>query len=69
MQVHGGLTYASHEDNLWWLGFDCAHGCDDVVPGCVTLARLVFPGAEYRTLEYTCQETERLAEQLKALSP
>lgn len=40
-RVHYGLTYANHcadkichvveegeDDNVWWLGFDCAH-CDD----------------------------------------
>ena len=39
--VHGGLTYAGHcqgelchvqapgePSNVWWLGFDTAHGCD-----------------------------------------
>ena len=43
LDVHGGITYANHcaedagichkaepgePDNVWWLGFDCAHGGD-----------------------------------------
>lgn len=45
IDVHGGLTYASlcnenagichvpkpgEPDNVWWFGFDCAHGGDEV---------------------------------------
>lgn len=34
LEVHGGLTFSGeHNDsNLWWLGFDCAHG-GDLTPG------------------------------------
>lgn len=34
IEVHGGLTYAgfcNQSDNIWWLGFDCAH-CFDYIP-------------------------------------
>ena len=79
VEVHGGLTYAApcqedgpichvpqpgEPDDVWWLGFDCAH-FGDFSPG-------LFPGLiafgsefnEYRTLEYVREETEDLARQL-----
>lgn len=84
-QPHGGITYgdacAGHvchvpregeSDNVWWLGFDCAHS-GDLVPGLVAFSRRremtklrggpcsAFDGDVYRPLEYVKAECERLA--------
>lgn len=73
--VHGGLTYSEEcqravchvpapgePENLWWLGFDCAH-CDDL-----TAWHQASPGeqASYRDIPYVTSETKRLAEQVIA---
>lgn len=58
-------------DDVWWLGFDCAHG-GDLAPG--MRAALVaagsalsgYPGDTYRDIEYVRAETARLAQQLAA---
>ena len=83
-EVHGGPTYAApckgvichvpapgEPDNVWWIGFDCAHFMD-LAPGLEALRPKDFPprvrgaGYEdtYRTLEYVKAETEALAEQI-----
>jgi hypothetical protein len=80
VEVHGGLTYANlcsgrvchipkpgEPDDVFWLGFDCAH-CDDLSPG----TRAVLPSLRseygqsdtYRTLEYVESECASLARQL-----
>lgn len=89
-EVHGGLTYAElcaghvchvphpgEPDNVWWLGFDCAHGHDAQPRVTMNAFRAIlgddpFTGVvgirrEYRTVEYVKHETERLAEQLAAM--
>lgn len=93
VDVHGGLTYADacqgdichkpapgEPDDVWWFGFDCAHG-GDVSPSMVKLREErpdIFPeppllwfGTEevYRDLAYVQAETRRLAEQLGAMTP
>lgn len=81
-EVHGGLTYAAkcsefvchvpaagESDDVWWLGFDCAHSWD-VSPGLeanyVRLG-LGFSLSEcptvYRTVEYVRAQVEDLARQ------
>jgi hypothetical protein len=90
--VHGGVTYADtcqtdigichvpkpgEPDNVWWLGFDCAHASDfsPFMRGSIMddalqqspnreawLARMV-----YRDLGYVTRETNELAEQLAAM--
>ena len=84
--VHGGLNYAHKcageichvpapgmPDDVWWLGFDCAHA-GDLAPGIrATLRRLDCPEdmrfrEEYRPLAYVRAEIESLAEQLAAIS-
>lgn len=77
VSVHGGLTYASacdgdichvpkpgESDDVWWYGFDCAHG-DDLTPD----LHLRFPeldsfNGEYRDQAYVEFEVRSLAEQL-----
>lgn len=78
-EVHGGLTYADlcqgpvchvqkagEPDNVWWLGFDCAH-LGDIVPGMLAFSDRVpsgfSPFESYKTLGYVRAETERLAAQ------
>jgi hypothetical protein len=82
VSVHGGLTYADHchgqichvpapgePDNVWWLGFDCAHGADiipsfNAIPGVTVMSSASPFGETYKDLEYVRHETENLAKQL-----
>jgi hypothetical protein len=87
VEVHGGLTYA-HEcdgiichvpapgmpDDVWWLGFDCAHA-GDLVPGMDADLRSIgiadrewMRWLEYRALPYVRREIESLAAQLRAIA-
>lgn len=74
-EVHGGLTYANEcqgdichvpdpgeSDEVWWLGFDCAHAMD-ICPAHTSWWPLIENRATYKTMEYAKQETESLAEQ------
>jgi hypothetical protein len=67
---HGGLTFSGkchgrvcHEvepgedEDVWWLGFDCAHAFD-IVPG---FKHLDFGDSEYRNFDYVRVECEKLA--------
>lgn len=82
VNVHGGLTYAGPCDGaegegichlpepgepaeVWWFGFDCAHG-SDVIPAMSDF--IVYHHVVYRDMAYAGQETERLADQLRAAS-
>ena len=86
---HGGLTYANacagdichvpkpgEPDDVWWFGFDCAHGGDlrpalyaiiKDEPSYQTLASL-HRGDVYRDLPYVQGVVNELAEALAALS-
>lgn len=70
-EVHGGLTYSSpcqhggkichvpepgEPDNVWWLGFDCAH-LGDLTPGAY------LDDGTYRDVGYVTRETAHLAQQ------
>lgn len=64
VDVHGGLTFSGHRDehggeDIWWLGFDCAHA-GDLVPD-------MRMSGTYRDIAYVRAEVERLAAQLAAL--
>lgn len=81
LDVHGGLTYAEHclgpichvpkageSDNVWWLGFDCAHAGDGMP------AMLKFLTSKdswiqegYKDIAYAKRQTIHLAEQLAAM--
>jgi hypothetical protein len=80
LRVHGGVTYGDVCDeeigichvprpgepaDVWWLGFDCAHGCD-LAPGTNSLLpdELRDTHSTYKTVEYVRGECERLAAQL-----
>jgi len=79
VDVHGGITFAKiepceHVDGIgWWIGFDCAHLGDAHFPpddpGLLKYPILGDPGDHYWTLPEVKEETERLAEQVLALTP
>ena len=66
IDVHGGVTYAEHYKDGFWIGFDCAHLGDAPDP--------LFKKTAYkshfeelgvvRTLEYCMEECESIAKQL-----
>lgn len=82
LEVHGGITYGhkcqgpvchvpdpGEPDDVFWLGFDCAHA-RDLVPNEVDFQRrhgLTLAGSEYRDIAYVREQCEHLAEQLAAL--
>ena len=55
-------------DNVWWLGFDCAHAFD-LMPAFTAMLPTIgkLPQAEYRTLDYVRGEVASLARQLAVL--
>lgn len=76
VNVHGGLTYSARcgsvichkakpgePDDVWWLGFDCAHAFD-VVPGLRALYQATFDGETYKDMAFVKAECEKLAAQL-----
>lgn len=84
VDVHGGLTYANacggdichmprtgESDDVWWLGFDCAHS-GDLVPGLTMLAGTAGfkerAWETYKNVDYVEERVTSLAEQLKALA-
>lgn len=55
-------------DNVWWLGFDCAHAWD-IAPGMDAKYRLPRSHEDvYRTINYVKAQIASLAKQLKALT-
>jgi hypothetical protein len=77
VDVHGGLTYSSlcdktgaichtpepgMPDDVWWLGFDCAH-YNDMTP---SLLYSDSPGT-YRDVTYVKNEVCKLASQLNSM--
>jgi len=80
LNVHGGLTYSDkctgsvchtpepgRTDDIWWLGFDCAHS-GDLVPKFSLfrhqLGESRFYDEAYRTKEYVIAEVKKLADQI-----
>jgi len=86
VRAHGGLTYANacqsdghichvprpgESENVWWLGFDCAHS-GDYCPKYSELSHKkdLFQrreGETYRPVEYVREEVTHLANQLFAM--
>lgn len=87
VDIHGGLTYSNScnghvchitegEDQVHWLGFDCAHW-QDLSPGMgvglqkeiteILERSLGGPGKAYKTVDWVQAETKSLAEQLSKL--
>lgn len=77
--VHGGVTFCapasegwpSEEPSGWWVGFDCGHACDGLMPTCRPHGRReemnrLFegtrdPDAPVRSEEFVVAECEKLA--------
>ena len=83
VNVHGGISLSKPfiEQDIWAIGFDCAHSMD-IVPSMIKLirgmyeqlkdanpetARIKTPGQEYRNVKYVIDETKSLAEQARAI--
>ena len=78
--VHGGLTFAGRcqkgehaichvvepgePDNVWWLGFDCAHGFDYLPALNSDRMPLIQELSDYRDVKYVKQQCARLAKQV-----
>jgi len=80
LDVHGGLTYSDHcqgdichkplageSDNVWWLGFDCAHFSDWMPRLYTCLKHGPNRSEHYWTMSEVKTEVENLADQLLAL--
>ena len=76
VDVHGGVTFAgAMYDDIWWIGFDCAHLGDAPSPEQRArdarergLGGAYHPGDHYWTVGEVRAETERMAEQVAAAS-
>lgn len=55
------------DDNVWWLGFDCAHSWD-VRPKDEGRFPRFSEDSNYKTIGYVTRQVESLAAQLKAMS-
>jgi len=56
-------------DNIWWLGFDCAHG-GDLCPNYLGFRSPILQDWEvYRNLHYVTGEVEKLALELRKAKP
>lgn len=78
VKVHGGLTYAEacdggeichipqpgEPDNVWWVGFDCAHACD-LLPAYYDFGLEPIRRAVYRDQAYATREIIRLVAQAR----
>ena len=75
MEIHGEFTYAGpcrghvchvpkdgESDDVWWLGFDCAH-FGDFVPSAFFVSPFSLTES-YKDLYYVRRECQSLAEQL-----
>lgn len=81
VEVHGGLTYSAfctenehgichipsegEPDNVWWLGYDCAH-FGDKCPAYDRMGSFGY-GETYKDLDYVKSENADLARQLAAM--
>lgn len=81
VEVHGGVTYTDHcqgiichktdkEDNVWWIGFDCAHAYD-LIPEFTRsniFRELLGDAASssygtYKDISFVTKEIEKLVDQ------
>lgn len=76
LDVHGGVSYAApmpdipvglvEEQNLWWIGFDCAHAYD-LTPELAKQMRrsgMMTRDVVYRDSEYVVDQATALAKQI-----
>jgi hypothetical protein len=54
-------------DDVWWLGFDCAHSFD-IIPNASGLLEILPDLSSYRDIDFAKDETTKLAKQLAALN-
>lgn len=79
LNVHGGVTYTAacfgvichkpnpgESDDVWWIGFDCAHASDvlPLVGVNVYLGHLLSSFPTYKPIGFVRNEVKNLAEQL-----
>jgi len=57
------LVDDGEDDNIWWLGFDCAH-CGDLCPAMTYRGAYTYSDDIYRDYEYVKAQIRILAEQL-----
>lgn len=85
--VHGGLTYSNachggichvpdpgDPDDVWWFGFDCAHGWDrqpamEALLGRLQMQPCMGGGRTYKDLAFVRREVTQLAAQLADARP
>ena len=73
IEVHGGLTFSEDsisedfpaDDNLWWLGFDCAHYGDKT--NSVISRDFVERGGIFRDKDFCVKELHSMSRQMKEL--
>jgi hypothetical protein len=78
VHVHGGLTYSDRcqengeichvakpgePEDVWWLGFDCAHSGDQCPAMLVSPVGFYQSGEIYKSITYVRTEVESLSEQ------
>jgi hypothetical protein len=71
IDCHGGLTFSGEwdelQDDLWYIGFDCAHAFD-FIPGLMTMHESTYlpmmEEATYRDFDYVTKECEKIVDQL-----
>jgi hypothetical protein len=78
-RVHGGLTYSAgcredspichipqpgESDDVWWLGFDCAHAGDQM-PSMPYRSISLDQFSVYRTKDYVIRQVKKLADQME----
>jgi hypothetical protein len=80
LDVHGGITYTAfchgeichipqpgEPDDVFWWGFDCAHGFD-LAPGLVAKGYALGGREAYRDVAYVREQVTSLARQLAELA-
>jgi hypothetical protein len=54
-------------DDVWWLGFDCAH-LGDISPGMERFRLRGYGGDTYKNIDYVTREVQNLARQLASIA-
>ena len=62
------VPFPGRTDDIWWIGFDCAHSGDRAPWLKPDDLRLVVLNGSYKTQEYVTSEIRDLAEQIEAMS-
>lgn len=62
------IPASGEPDHVWWLGFDCNHGCDYAPAYATRVPGYLRDGGTYRDIAYVKKEIASLAQQLAALA-